>query len=294
MAASVKWLLNELHDARTLADSVKTAEKSRVASIKAEAGRRFQKCYDHFTYMNTAVHTQRRRFQDHAELVVTVAEVAFLTERVDTAREVVQAYFDEQPQKDQFLCRAKLLLAMIIDFEATAASANGCHSIEKRQEALGYLMEALDVASDVELNGSRYNFLVFNCSLTCWTIVSPFLRATRARPFLKEMCRISAALEKIDDADKSWRIKFLAAAALCCSDDKNVKESSDLLDKAISHAEAMLNGTLEVEKGILAEVSAAKVESESIISAIRAVEDREEQALRPPKIDPDLPEGQQE
>ena len=292
MASALKWLLNELSEVRQLVDSAKSAEKARVDSIKAEAGRRFQKCYDHFCYMNTAVHTQKRRYHDHPELVVSICEVAFMTGFSEIAREVVQSYFDEKPQKDQFYCRAKILFGLIIDFEAK--KTNGLASIKERKSALVHVIEALDVATNTELNGSRYSFLIFNASLACWQIVSPFLRATRASNFLLEMSRCSAALEKVDDVDKSWRIKFLSAAAFCYEDDKKLKESSDLLDKAISIAESMLMGTTNVEKNVSDDVKKCSAESDKIISAIRAVEDREEMLNKPPKIDPDKPEGEQE
>jgi hypothetical protein len=44
---------------------------------------------------------------------------------------------------------------------------------------------------------------------------------------------MAAALELIDYSDKTWRIMYLSAAAVCFDDEKKAKESSDLLDKAL-------------------------------------------------------------
>ena len=292
MASAAKYLLNQLLEVKALSDSAKTAEKSRVASILKISAEKFGKCYEQFCYMQTAVHTQRRRYHDHPELVVTVAEVAFVTGSANIAREIVQGYFDENPQKDQFYCRAKIMLGLIINLEA--AKTNGLHSIKERKNALVEVLDAVDIAADVDLNGARYNFIIYNASVASWTIVSPFLRETRARHFVTEMNRISAALEKIEERDLSWRIKFLSAAAVCYEDDKKAKEAGDLIDKAIVHATKMLDGTLEIESTVMVDVKKYTEESEKVISATREVEDREELLNKPPKIDPDLPEGEQE
>ena len=286
----VNAMLQTLAAISKLAESAKTAEKSRVASIKAEAAKLFAQQYASFQKMQTVSNSSSSGAVSpfHAELQVVVAEVAFATESQAISRRVLETFLQTSPQKDQYYCRAKTLLGLLIEYEASAT--NGITGIQQRKLALAELMLALDVATSTE-NVARYKFVVFNISVACWQIVSPFLRADRARNFIAEMNRVSSALEAIDDADKKWRISYLAATAVCYADDKQAKEASDRLDKACEHAEKLLADVLSVDAGLAAEAKKCTSETEAIMAALREVEDREEAKNRKPKIDPDAEEG---
>ena len=79
-APVVKWLLNELQGTFELIKSAETAEKSQVAQIRKLAAKRFEKCYDHFTYIQKNRNLKAAaNYSDHPELVVLVADVAFKT-----------------------------------------------------------------------------------------------------------------------------------------------------------------------------------------------------------------------
>jgi hypothetical protein len=292
-APVVKWLLNELNDTLTLIDSAATAEKSRVAAIRTEAAKRFEKCYQHFTYIQKNRNLKfAPNYSDHPELVVLVAEIAFKTGFESLSREVIEDYFDERPDKGAFYCRARQLMGLILNFEAS--KSNGSESIELRKKALSEVMESLSVAQNTKNMEVRYAFIVYNTSVTCWQIVRPFLREGRGKYFVDEVSKVSAALEKVDDVDMNWRIRYLSAAAVCFTDDGKGKEASDALDKAIVHAEKLLGITVDKGKVIAEELAECTKVSEEFMNAMREVEDREEQLAKPPKIDPDLPEGEQE
>ena len=72
--------------------------------------------------------------QDHGELNVVAAEAAFATAHYSEARDILENFFRSNPQRDSLFCRAKLVLALVLDFEA--GNAHGDKSIELRKSAL--------------------------------------------------------------------------------------------------------------------------------------------------------------
>lgn len=216
------------------------------------------------------------------------AEAAFATDHVEISRNILENYFKTSPQKDSIYCRAKLVLALVIDAEA--GHAHGDVSVTERRRALKEVMEVLDVATDAG-NGSRYNFVVYNASVVMWRIVHQFVRSMRGKYFVAEMQRMSNALETINDADKEWRIMYLSATATALEDADQKKPASDTLDKALDHAEKCLEAAVAVEKTFLDKMAACKKETDELMMARRAQEIYDEIINRPPKLDPDAPDG---
>ena len=280
-------MLNELDGIRRLSLSANTAEKARIDAIKSEASSLFDQAYQEYNKLLSILNTQLVTVE-HYELHICIAEVAFMTERQAVARKVLERYFQTNPQKDQLYCRGKQLLGLIINYEAR--ETNGERSIYWRKLALAEIMMSLQVAISPD-NASRYKFLLFNTSISCWQVVQPFLRAGRAKEFTQEMNKMAAALETIDYTDKNWRIMYLSATAVCFDDEKKAKEASDLIDKALEHAEFLLSKTIGVEQGVLADVKAATTETESIMSAVRRWEEREALKNKPKRLDPDSEDG---
>lgn len=173
---------------------------------------------------NVAAHLERSLFMmnsnreglsPHPESIITEAEKAFTAGMQPVARRILEHYLMRNPQKDQFYCRANLLMGLILDDEAKAS--NGSESIRKRKHSISKMITAIEVATAPE-NTARYDFIVYNASLSCWKVMRPFMRTGRAKSFATEVCRISTALEKCNDPDMMWRIMYLSAAALCCYD----------------------------------------------------------------------------
>ena len=118
--------------------------------------------------------------------------------------------------------------------------------IFEKKFALNRVMKALDIAT-LPANENRYNFVVYNVSITLWNIVQPFLRENRAKHFLPEMQRTCDALEAVKLKDKDWLIMFLSATAFCLEDDNQNKAASDAVDKAILYSEEKLKIVIEEE-----------------------------------------------
>ena len=240
--------------------------------------------------MLTLVNSNRGGLQQHAESFLTLAETAFGAGHQHVARRIIEFFLQRSPQKDQYFCRASVLMGLILDYEAKAT--NGSESIRRRKNALSQMIVALDVATAPE-NTSRYAFIVFNTSVSCWRVLRTFMRAGRAKFFVFETSQISAALEKCDDRDIEWRITYLSAAALCYFDSQQTKPAEELMDKAIGHAEKLLASCMEREKIILQELQSTTIEMENATASFRELEEKDE-AFRnkKKKIDPDAEEDE--
>ena len=151
----------------------------------------------------------------HPEIAIALSENAFHSGKQVIARRVLEHFLQRAPEKDQYYCRANILMGLLLDYEAQGSY--GIESIRKRKIAVSQMMLSIDVATAPE-NALRYDFLVYNTSLSCWRVIRPFMRAGRAKHFCTEVSRISAALEKCDDQDMAWRVMFLSAAAYCWFD----------------------------------------------------------------------------
>ncbi len=178
------------------------------------------------------------------------------------------------------------MLALLIDYEATEQSLSGSESLKARKYAIKEVNDALAVALLPD-NAGRYKFVVFNVSVIFWRIVSPFLRAGRAKEFVSDIVRISDALEALNDSDTTWRIVYLSAVAYCYDDDKNAKSASDYVDKALGLADNMLNTTIGAQDRLKELLKKISNETDSIMSNIRGLEEEILVLTKPKKVDPD-------
>jgi hypothetical protein len=199
---------------------------------------------------------------------------------------LIEFYFQSDPQKDHFFCRAKVLLGCLINFESRHLS--GTASIAARKRAVAELMLALETAVS-PINAARYRTLVYNTSICLWEIVRPFLRSDRGRQFASEFNQLMASLEKLDDGDLEWRIFLLSAAAFCADDEKNAKNATDYVEKAVSLMDQLLSALGLEEQKLLKVLIECKTEVDLAMNAFREIQDREELLKKPRKIDPDLP-----
>lgn len=175
---------------------------------------------------------------DHAELILTTAETAFITENQTISRNLVEEFLLQSPQHDSFYCRAKILLGLLIDFEAS--STYGEVNIRQRKLALNELTTALNVAIHLN-NKDRYQYLLFNISIECWKIIRQFLRKGRAKYFKEEMIQFCQSIDGLKEIDATtWLITFYSGTAYCCEDADDSKKAWELLDKALLLAEELV------------------------------------------------------
>eukprot|EP01038_Epipyxis_sp_PR26KG_P014672 gene14672-19710_t len=281
---SVNQLLNKIGEVQKLTQSLQTAEKARVESIKNEANRLFKICYEEFNNSQALINSLKESQTDFTQLHVELGEVAYETQNYDISQSIISKFLQSQPQKNQYFCRAKCLLGLLLNVECTYL--NGVSNIKYHKDAIIQVMEALEVAI-LPNNVTRYKFLIFNISITFWKIIHPFLRTSRAKFFVNEIKDVISALEMINDDDKNWRIMYLCAGAYCYDDDKQTKPAIDYIDKAIEYSEILLTEVLKKEEIIELDFNKTKKEVEEIMSAFRKIEDYQELLNKPPKIDPD-------
>lgn len=210
---------------------------------------------------------------EHSELIITAIETAFLTENYDISRKILEIYFLKSPQQDQFYCRAKIILGLLIDHEAS--STYGEMSIKQRKLALSELLKALEI-SLLNENKERYQFIIFNISLDCWKIVRQFLRKGRAKFFKDEMNLLSTSLEQLRNIDKNWLITFFTGTSFCYDDAEDTKKSLEYLEKSINIAEEIVLEHSNNEATKLEQLNSTTKKIEELQKQIHVVQEKEE------------------
>lgn len=223
---------------------------------------------------------------DNNEVSISLAEGAYYTENYKICRQLLEFYFQNEPQRDQFYCRGKITFGLLINYESREAS--GTMNIAQKKKAISELLQALEIATAPN-NQSRYKFIVYNLSVAFWEIVRPFLRSERAASFANEFNLVVNALEKQEENDLEWRILLLSAASLCADDEKNIKNATDYVDKAIGLLETLIQALAQEEQKLLKTLTDCKNEVDIAMNAFREIQEREELMKKPRKIDPDLP-----
>jgi tetratricopeptide (TPR) repeat protein len=273
MAAPVTSLLRNLSSARALIDSLFSAEKAKIPIIKSQANDSFQIAYQQLQNFRRNVNSLENKTSEHSELTISAAETAFVTENYSIARELIEEFLLQTPQEDQFYCRAKIVLGLLIDHEAK--STYGEVNIQQRKLALKELQTALRVALSPE-NKERYQFILFNISIECWKIVRQFLRKGRAKYFKEEMVQICQSLETLKTVDKSWLISFLSGTAYCLEDGEDPKKAIEFLDKALVLAEELVADLSLKESQKLEQVSTFSKQIDELQRLIHLEEESEE------------------
>jgi len=163
------------------------------------------------------------------DLLVLGAEAAIKNKDFKTAHEAVRKFFLQAPPHDQFYCRA-LYIQALIEAE-NAKPLNGSEAVYQLQKAIGYVLEALEIAILPD-NSPRYNFLVYNASVHYWHVARPLLRTGAYQYAVESMSKIVAALEGIDDADTMWRVRYLISLAQGFDEASEFDEAAKQVTKA--------------------------------------------------------------
>lgn len=163
------------------------------------------------------------------DIFVSFAEVALNCENMETkAKDAIQIYFLTDPCKNQFYVRGKLCTALIESRTVTNESLKAERAIEKLNESLKYVREALEI---IIQNKQKYQFLAYNASLTTWKIIRPYLKNQWAQNFSEIIEKISNMLEETDDQDIDWRVRFMSFLAFSLFDAEKKPEGLKILDK---------------------------------------------------------------
>lgn len=212
----------------------------------------------------------------HPEVVTLAAEAAFATANYRTARSIVEEFLQKCPQRDQFFCRQKIILGLLINIESE--ETYGGESILQRKRALSELIVALQVATRPD-NRARYEFVVFNVSVEAWKIIRPFLRTGRAKFFVEEITSIATSLQTLRKVDKDWLTTFYGGTAFCMTDHGDGKGAAEILDKAIILAQQAVEAIVQLETADQVEITRLSSEVEEFHRAIHSNEAKLDELL---------------
>eukprot|EP00445_Apocalathium_hangoei_P019284 CAMPEP_0203912188 /NCGR_PEP_ID=MMETSP0359-20131031/53276_1 /ASSEMBLY_ACC=CAM_ASM_000338 /TAXON_ID=268821 /ORGANISM="Scrippsiella Hangoei, Strain SHTV-5" /LENGTH=1376 /DNA_ID=CAMNT_0050838069 /DNA_START=64 /DNA_END=4190 /DNA_ORIENTATION=+ len=133
------------------------------------------------------------------ELLVEFAEVASdLRERETAVFRALDLHSRLRCEDDQFKVRALLVRCV---YEARLGSETlhlkGLHLLQQLKYALGFLTQALGVATRPGGPDARYGFLVYNASRVFWDVVRPVCRQGWQRHIVQEGTTILEALKAV-------------------------------------------------------------------------------------------------
>jgi len=264
-----------------LREVVRKCDKSGSSDLvetQYEIGVAFKVFFARFILVQRMVNNNNANERLLSELQLLMAECAFLSANYGISRVILERFLHLFPPIDLLLCRAKILLGLLISNESR--HVNGMEKMQWSMYSTVELMSALDISIN-PLNNDRYKFLTFNTSAALWQIVRPFLRVGRAKQFASAMKRMAHALEAKNYGDMEWRIMYLSATAMCCEDNKDIASATELVDTAIIRADVLLQTTLTEEERLRIAHKFASEEKDRIAIAFRKIEDDEMYRIQP-------------
>ncbi|CAG9330246.1 unnamed protein product [Blepharisma stoltei] len=206
------------------------------------------------------------------QLIVLFSEVGMLIEnRNEVVERYLNIYFQYSGMQDQFYVRALLAFAEIQSFKIQTQSLKGQDAIDQAKLAFSFVLKAIEIVIRPE-NKPKYQFLVYNISVSAWKILRPMLLAGISKSFIDAFEKISSLLEEIDDQDTAWRIRFMQALANCYLDAERKPDASKMLDKIwditkrkgpVSFQEVLWRMKVHVNKENSGTVGSLKKEAES-------------------------------
>jgi len=161
----------------------------------------------------------------HGATLVRVAEAAVDYGEDEDALRAIDAFFREDPPRNQFFIRALFVKGILRGREAV--TLNGFARLVAVREAVAFVLQGLSICE--ENADPAYNFLIYNASVHHWAVVRPLLREGSKREAIASFVRITDTLAKVDDPDVRWRARNLMALSTCHA------EAGDL-DKAVTIA----------------------------------------------------------
>lgn len=82
--------------------------------------------------------------------------------------------------------------------------------MERMRKSFQAVERALAIMTRPE-NKQKYQFLIYNASVTTWHLMRPFMRAGWAKAVAEIVERVSNLLEETDDSDHNWRCRYMTA-----------------------------------------------------------------------------------
>ncbi len=169
------------------------------------------------------------------EIFVRYAEIVLEAgTRDELASKYVNLILQHFTCRNQFYIRALLAQALLEGRQVFGGPGRdplkGEQAIEQIKKAWEIVKSALDIAG-TPTNKAKYQFLVYNASITMWRIVRPYVKLVWGANVTDILEKLSALVEEADDVDVDWRCRLLGAQALGLIEAQKKPEGLKCLDK---------------------------------------------------------------
>jgi hypothetical protein len=154
-----------------------------------------------------------------AELFVECTEVALVIKQYDIALDCVTRYYETNPPKNQFYCRALFCRAQLEASIAHRSNLKGQLFVDQIRRGLDIVVQALDIATKIG-KSETYGFLVHNASIVFYNLSRPLMREGYMRTLTTISQRFLDALEvlPVEQIDYPWFIRYGVNTARCYDD----------------------------------------------------------------------------
>ena len=129
--------------------------------------------------------------------------------------------------KNQFYVRLLLAQALL---EGRIGDLKAEKAIEQLKKAWDIIKKAIEICA-LPTNKPKYQFLVYNASITMWRIIRPYIKNVWGGSLTEILEKLVAIIEEADDVDIDWRCNLLAAQALALTEAGKKPEGLKALDK---------------------------------------------------------------
>jgi len=166
------------------------------------------------------------------EIFVRLAEISIESgARDQIAQKFVSIILQHFECRNQFYVRTLLAQAFLESREIVTKGLKAEIAIEQIKKSWETLKAAIEICV-LPQNKVKYQFLVYNASITMWKIVRLYVKTTWGAQITEILDKLTAIIEDSDDVDVDWRCRLLSAQALAMTEAGKKPEGQKILDKA--------------------------------------------------------------
>jgi hypothetical protein len=97
-------------------------------------------------------------------------------------------------------------------------------------KAFSFIQKSIEIINRPE-NKAKYQFLIYNASITTWHIIRPLIKPGWAKSMAEIVEKLSNLLEDNDDSDYNWRYRYMAVLVQSFMDADKKPDALKILDK---------------------------------------------------------------
>ena len=179
----------------------------------------FKRCYARIT-QDISIFIQNNSKEQIVELVEQSIQI---TELINLSNELLNIYFDFDPNKNNYFIKALLVKSQIESYYLQGMNLKGERLIAEIKKIINYIFRSVEIISKPE-NRIKYSFLMYNTSIVAYNILKSHFRPGWSKNFIDILERITNFLEETNDIDFNWRIRLLTKLVVCYIDSEKKPE----------------------------------------------------------------------